>query len=933
MFWTTPGDTFKERHLKVLESYLFHHPSWEIRFYARHHQDFRDLFSSFQSRGYNTTLIELNDRFLEDIAARVPEAKVWLDERTKWAQESPFYLGHLVDLLKPSILYLHAGVYSDLDALLLKPMAIDQWLGLAVDKQNGGRCFAGMDLAFAQKDPDYEECRWCSGPGKNVYVNSGVIGAEPGSPVMKEALRLGFGKGRYDPQSFNQCGPRSFTLAMRRYPTKAVALPRPVFYPFNYEEVHRLFSSHDDLYLDVLMRETWSMHFFGGSTAKLAVEEESVMGEAMRRFSLEAVGLKTSDYLEIDGNSASVIGSRIRAFNTTRADLKISNGGTIKCGALESELIALKAYNEAALNALLAECIISCPSQCKLSISTDAGERKDLPVFDINAVVTIIIKTVSRMEKVIELVDSIRSRYPTVKILVGDDGPEAMRLQGGDKRGFEYVPFEYDVGLSEGRNRLVGLARTPYVQFLDDDFVFGPASDLGQLLHGLGKFDIVGGRNEGDEVDYSGNFRVVWGNVNGERKRKLLINPVVKNKVFGPVAVDVVPNLFMARTELFTDLSWDPTLKIGEHEDFFLRARQKGVTVAIHPQVSFVHHQAVAPSPSYKALRDRWHRFAEMMLRKHGFDELVSFGRSQITLNPLGKAQLRRLSTQLMMPFAAHINWIPVKPFHQYKVQLLRDKQVISEVLTKACEQAFRDLEPNTQYQFKVFAGNHTDFSTASPVLSLRTPSFFRRNLVKNPHFDGSTRSWRSSLGTVVALMPLYFPGVDGNVQNMICSGAFKEHLVGRPSQWAFKNPGSHLDRNYAAALQIPVALPTDHPIPYEIYQEIPPSHIPAACYEEGVECSLHASAWAKVDRIWGERSQILLDFGVEIEREDEDDAGVEQHLDPLVWNTFHWQYGQISVGQLKAVGSIKRIKIGVRLGAPRGVILVDDFYLSIRAQ
>jgi GT2 family glycosyltransferase len=929
MFWTTPGHTFKERHLKVVESYLFHHPSWEIRFYARHHKDFQDLISGFQRRGYNATLIELNDQFLDDIAARIPEAKVWLDERARWARESPFYLGHLVDLLKPSILYLHAGVYSDLDALLLKPMAIDQWLGLAVDKHNGGRCFAGMDLAFVPKEgPYYEECRWCSGPGKNVYVNSGVIGGEPGSPVMKEALRLGFGKGRYDPQSFNQCGPRSFTLAMRRFPTKTVALPRPLFYPFNYEEVHRLFSSHDGLYLDVLVRETWSMHFFGGTTAKLAVEEGSVMAEAMRRFGLEGAGLKTSAYVEINGDSCA-IGSRIRAFNATKADLTISGGGSIKCGHLESDQSELKADNEAELNALLAGCKISCPSECTLSISTDSGGERDLPVFDINAVVTIIIKTVGRMEKVIELVDSIRARYPTVRILVGDDGPDAMRLQGGDKRGFEYVPFEYDVGLSEGRNRLVRRARTPYLQFLDDDFVFGPASDLGQLLCGLATFDVVGGRSEGDEVDYSGNFRVVWGNVNGERKRKLLVKPAPKNKAFGPAPVDIVPNLFMARRGLFKDLSWDPALKLGEHEDFFLRARQRGVRVAIHPQVAFTHHQAVAPSAAYKALRDRWHRFAEVMLRKHGFDELVPFGRSQISLNPLGKAQLRRLSTQLMMPFAAHINWVPLKPFHQYKVQLLKDKQVQTEVLTKACEQAFRDLEPNMQYQVRVFAGNHTDYSSAGPVLSLRTPSFFRRNLVKNPHFDGSTRSWRSSLGTVV-LMPLYFPAVDGNVQNMLCSGAFKEHLVGRPSQWAFRNPGSHLDRNYAAAVQIPVALPTDHPIPYEIYQEIPPSRIPAACHEPGVECSLHASAWAKVDRIWGERSQILLDFCIEIEREDE--AGLEQRLDPLAWNKFHWQYGQISIGLLKAVDQIKSIKIGVRLGAPRGVILVDDFYLSIRA-
>jgi hypothetical protein len=44
--------------------------------------------------------------------------------------------------------------------------------------------------------------------------------------------------------------------------------------------------------------------------------------------------------------------------------------------------------------------------------------------------------------------------------------------------------------------------------------------------------------------------------------------------------VDIVPNVLLARkTSLLGAHQWDQQLKVGEHEDFFLRAKKSGLVV------------------------------------------------------------------------------------------------------------------------------------------------------------------------------------------------------------------------------------------------------------------------------------------------------------------------------------------------------------------
>lgn len=53
--------------------------------------------------------------------------------------------------------------------------------------------------------------------------------------------------------------------------------------------------------------------------------------------------------------------------------------------------------------------------------------------------------------------------------------------------------------------------------------------------------------------------------------------------------VDYVPNVFLARRSVLLASPWDPTFKVGEHEDFFLRLRTQNVSVGTCMQATLDH--------------------------------------------------------------------------------------------------------------------------------------------------------------------------------------------------------------------------------------------------------------------------------------------------------------------------------------------------------
>ena len=224
--------------------------------------------------------------------------------------------------------------------------------------------------------------------------------------------------------------------------------------------------------------------------------------------------------------------------------------------------------------------------------------------------ITIGIKTFMRPECLARAVESVRAHYPDWPILVIDDGPEPAPLAG-----VRHVVTRYDVGLAEGRNKMLRLARTPRIFIADDDMIFTRDTDIPAMARAMeeGGFDIVG-LSVIDVPTYKQRPHCysVW--VEGEAGHSETED---YPEEAGCRVCGFVENGFLARVESLKRVWWDPELKLHEHGDFFLRA--KGLLKVGWHETAQIHHQHVA-APEYVPFRrgDRAKGFARRFFEKWG---------------------------------------------------------------------------------------------------------------------------------------------------------------------------------------------------------------------------------------------------------------------------------------------------------------------------
>ncbi|KAJ1567973.1 Beta-1,4 N-acetylgalactosaminyltransferase 2, partial [Cladochytrium tenue] len=401
--------------------------------------------------------------------------------------------------------------------------------------------------------------------------------------------------------------------------------------------------------------------------------------------------------------------------------------------------------------------------------------RVRIPAYNVNAGVTIMIKTLDRITKVFRLVESILERYPTISIVVANDGARASLVEGeGYKRGFYYLPLPFDVGLSAGRNRMVERAATEYVLTLDDDFVFDEGSSIESLLHALempdtaGRvYDIAAGKNPDDETRFGLDFCGIMRRV-GDSGRTLWLGPTAAAPMVasdvaaatpqrpppshaGCDEVEFVPNLFLARRRfLLEQVRWDELLKLGEHEDFFLRARAAGARTLTCAGVRFRHEQVAhwRGETEYDRMRGRVFDFLRLSLRKHGLTKLVSFGRVMMDLTIPPRIEALKASEVLSHTATLHwessafafkvlqssdggTSWGPVN-YGQGEMYEPDEARAASAAPAADPEGPRRaphahnrivvfGLRPATEYQFRVQAGNRFDFEPRGRSLRVRT--------------------------------------------------------------------------------------------------------------------------------------------------------------------------------------------------------------------
>jgi len=149
--------------------------------------------------------------------------------------------------------------------------------------------------------------------------------------------------------------------------------------------------------------------------------------------------------------------------------------------------------------------------------------------------------------------------------------------------GAKIYQYPYDQGLAFGRNVLIDVIETPYFVYVDDDFVFVDNTSIPYLITILDKteIDLVGGFVK-DRPDYLG-FSLQFNDT------QIKQNQTHQGMIYDCHIFDIVPNFFAAKVNRLRLVGWDNHFKIGEHEDFFVRA--KGLlTIASCPFAAIEHN-------------------------------------------------------------------------------------------------------------------------------------------------------------------------------------------------------------------------------------------------------------------------------------------------------------------------------------------------------
>jgi (N-acetylneuraminyl)-galactosylglucosylceramide N-acetylgalactosaminyltransferase len=227
--------------------------------------------------------------------------------------------------------------------------------------------------------------------------------------------------------------------------------------------------------------------------------------------------------------------------------------------------------------------------------------------------ISILIKTFERHEALLKCVKSIRKFYPKVNIIIADDSREPRPIAGTD-----YICLPHDTGLSAGRNTMVDNCQTEYCFIIEDDMTFSDKTDLNKLLKVSKDYDIAIPKViRGEfEDDYSGKI-VLEGDV-----VKFVREKEDKGDHY---KVDIGLNCLFGKTEYFRKHRWDNDLKVGEHQEYFIRNRP---IVAQMKDVSIDHNPV--SNDYYLEYRQRAKIYQSLAKKKMGISKIIGFDNNEI---------------------------------------------------------------------------------------------------------------------------------------------------------------------------------------------------------------------------------------------------------------------------------------------------------------
>jgi glycosyltransferase involved in cell wall biosynthesis len=276
-------------------------------------------------------------------------------------------------------------------------------------------------------------------------------------------------------------------------------------------------------------------------------------------------------------------------------------------------------------------------------------EKKENYYLDSLTDVTILIKTLERPEQLINQLDSIRKYKFSGPIVIADDSKVPYKekiLNLFPNLNITYINLPFDAGTAEGRNKMLDHTHTEFFILCDDDFIFEPRTRIPVMRNMLieNNLDLLGGvfrqynlKSRKDKLKFNiskwflkFNILIPATNIFEYHAGFDLEGNVCRMKKIhyqAPFTMcDMTHNFFIARTDKVKAFGgWNPILKGGEHQNFFIRAKLNKLKIATTRECGVVHDRW-SPAPAlFKELRERGAYYQKLALEEFGITKMEQF--------------------------------------------------------------------------------------------------------------------------------------------------------------------------------------------------------------------------------------------------------------------------------------------------------------------
>lgn len=237
---------------------------------------------------------------------------------------------------------------------------------------------------------------------------------------------------------------------------------------------------------------------------------------------------------------------------------------------------------------------------------------------DINSQVTIAVKTFLRYDSLKVLLNSIRTFYPKMTVIIADDSLERENINGENIQQYFMPPAQ---GWFAGRNLAVSQVATKYFLWADDDFLFTEDTKIEKFVEVMEAFpelDVVGGSVKGNQFYFSIEYDKGDESEGGCLYRKSGIKFHALPGYPQCSLVSGVVNFFLARADSIGKSRFDPLLKRVAHSEWFMDGLGS-LMVATCSDVSIDHQPSKntalynkyrqSPDPSDTAFKYQLHFF------------------------------------------------------------------------------------------------------------------------------------------------------------------------------------------------------------------------------------------------------------------------------------------------------------------------------------